>query len=429
MTAVLQLFLKRSFVRAATRWLVFVLVVGGGAFAAYFAYRRFSIPQVQVTDVVQGPVVQAFYATGTLLPDREYPVKAAVEGTLVEVLVDKGSQVIRGQTIGRIYVEEFSLKQTQAQADLELQQQLADPETSPALLEFDARIRAAEKQLEIATREYERLAQLRESGGRTLSELDRADEMAKTALNTLAALKSAKQTKILELQRDLKTAQAQLDIAKWNIEQQTLLSPIDGVVLDWPTSTGTRVRVNDTITTVADVRYDRLVMRTNVDEEDKTRVRLDQTVHMTLYAYPNRVFDGRVRKVYPKADPARRTFEVDVEIEEPAPDFAAGMTGELAFVVDRKDLAVVVPSQSVQAGQVWLVRKERLVPAEVTVGLRSIQRAEILSGLEVGDQVLVSPIGNLGTGDAVHATHLDADLAAGLNTPATETPGSFKGVR
>jgi len=428
MTTVLQLLFKRTFLREVTRWFVFLAVVAGIAVAGYVGYQRFSVPQVTLTEVVEGPVVQAFYATGTLVPHREYPVKANVEGTLVEVLVDKGSQVQKGQTVARVYVEEFLLKKTEAEAELELKKQLADLELSPIVLEFDAKIRAEEKRLEIAKREFDRLAQVRASGGRTLTELDKADEIVKTTFNTIEALKAAKATKLLEFQRDVKTAQVQLDIAKWNIDQQEITSPITGVVLDWPVSTGTRVKVNDMIMTVADVRYDQLVMRTNVDEEDKTRVLLDQPVHITLYSYPDRVYEGQVKKVYPKADPARRTFEVDVKILEPEPDFAAGMTGELAFVVDRKETALVIPSQAVQAGAVWIVRDRRLAQADVKLGLRSIQRTEILSGVEPGDQVVVSPIGNLREGQEVRTTSLDPGVAAGLNEPKTSV-SQFKGFK
>jgi RND family efflux transporter MFP subunit len=259
--------------------------------------------------------------------------------------------------------------------------------------------------------------------------LDKAEEAVKTTIDSLAALKSAKSTRVLELQRDMKTTQAELDIAQWNIDQQTITSPIDGVVLDWPVSTGTRVKVNDMLMTVADVRYDQLIMRTNVDEEDKIRVRMDQTVQMTLYSYPDRVFEGRVKRIYPKADPSRRTFEVDVQVLEPDKGFSAGMTGELAFVVDRKENAVVIPSQAVQSGNVWIVRDQKLAQADVKVGLRSIQRTEILSGLNPGDEVVVSPIANLRLGQEVRVSHIDPSVAAGINAPKAMDPNAFKGLK
>lgn len=429
MTTFLKLLFQRTLVRQITRWLFTLVVVGGVAAGGWFAWQRFAVPQVTVTEVVTGPVVQAFYATGTLLPHREYPVKSNVEGTLIEVLVDKGDEVKQGQKVAKVYVEQYDLKRTEAEADLELKKQLADAERSPTVLEFDAKIAATQKQLEFAKRDFDRLSQVRVPGGRTATDLDNSEEAYKTTFDTLEALKSAKATRLLELQRDLKTAQVQLDIAQWNIDQQTITSPVDGVVLDWPVSTGTRVKVNDMLMTVADVRYDRLVMRTNVDEEDKVRVQLDQTVQMTLYSYPDRVFEGRVKRIYPKADPSRRTFEVDVQIDVPDAGFSAGMTGELAFIVDRKEEAVVVPSEAVQAGKVWTVREQELAQADVQLGLRSIQRTEVLSGLQPGDKVVVSPIGNMQTGQEVRVTHIDPAAAAGVNEPKAGNATAFRGLK
>jgi RND family efflux transporter MFP subunit len=420
---------QRTFLRQVTRWLLTILIVGGVAGGSYFVWQRYSIPKVTVTEVAEGPVVQAFYATGTLLPHREYPVKANVEGTLEEVLVDKGTEVQKGQTVAKVYVEEFLLKRAQAEADLDLKKQLSVPDTSPVLLEFDAKIHSAEKQLETAKRELVRLNQISNPSARTQSDVDRAEENSRTFFNAIEALKSAKQAKILEFARDLKTAQAQLDIANWNISQQSITSPIDGVVLDWPVSTGTRVKVNDMLMTVANVHYDKLVMRTNVDEEDKTRVALDQVVQLTLYSYPGRVFEGRVKRIYPKADTSRRTFEVDVQIMSPDAAFSAGMTGELAFVVARKEQAIVVPSQSVQSGEVWIVRDKKLAKADVELGLKSIQRTEIVSGLQPGDSVVVSPIGKLPPGQEVVTTHIDPDVAAGLNEVKTQATNAFKGMK
>jgi HlyD family secretion protein len=426
MTTVLQYLLTRKGLRAVMRWgstlgvLIAVLAI------AYWLYIRFSVPQVTVTKVVEGPVVQAFYATGTLMADREYAVKSNVEGTVTEILVDKGMVVKRGQKLAHIYVEEFQLKQKQAEADLELKQKLAKEETSPTLLEFDAKIRAAQQQLETAQREYDRLAKLRGTGGLTLTEFDRAESAVTTNFNNLAALQSAKATKRLEFERDLKVAQAALEITQWNVQQQTVVSPIDGVVLDWPVTRGARVKVNDMILSVADIAFDKLVMRVNVDEEDKTRVKLEQEVQVSLYSYPQRVFTGNVRKIYPKADPTRRTFEIDVSLAEPDTNFAAGMTGELAFTVDSKANAIVVPSQAVQQGKLWQIQQGKLQTVEVKVGLKSIQRTEILSGIQPNEEVIISPIGSLTIGHELRSQFMDPLTAAGLNEPKKDTSGFSK---
>jgi RND family efflux transporter MFP subunit len=417
MSTFLQQFFTRQGLRQASRLGTAVVVTVVLLLAVAWGYSRYALPSVVLTEVVEGPVVEAFYATGTLVPYREYPVKSNVDGTLIEVLVDKGAKVKKGDVLARVYVEEFVLRRQQAAADLELKMAQADEATSPTLLEFDVRIQSTDAQLEVARREYDRLARLRNSGGSTLSEFDRAGELVKTLTHAREALVSSKATKQLELQRDVKFARAALELAEWNVSQQAIMCPIDGVVLDWPLTRGTRVRENDLLLHVGNVAPEALVLRANVDEEDVTRIRPLQVVKVSLYAYPQRVFEGRVQHVYPKADPTRRTFEVDIEVLQPEASFAAGMTSEIAFVVAEKERARVVPSQAVQRGQLWVVRDGCLQPLEVKLGLRSILRTEVLSGVELGEQVMVSALGSMTPGTEVRTTYVSPAVAAGLNEP------------
>jgi RND family efflux transporter MFP subunit len=274
-----------------------------------------------------------------------------------------------------------------------------------------------------------RLRDLDNETGSSAKEIDLARESLQSAESLVASLEAGKQSRRLELERDAKVAKVALDIAQWNLDQQTITSPIEGVVLDHPAAVGTRLRINDDVMTVANVSPEALVMRAAVDEEDKTHIRLGQTVKASLYSYPDRVFTGRVHEIYPMADPARRTFEVDVKIEPPEPTFSAGMTGELAFVMESKALAVVAPSQAVQAARLWLVKDGKLEPADVQIGLRSIERVEIVSGAKAGDIVVISPASDFQAGQSVRTTHVDPDVAAGENARTQEVaPAAFRNL-
>ena len=138
---------------------------------------------------------------------------------------------------------------------------------------------------------------------------------------------------------------------------------------------------------------------------------------MSLYSYPDRVFTGRVSRIYDKADPDRRTFEVDVKIEQPDERMAAGMTGELAFVIAAKDKATVAPRQALQNKKLFTVRDGKLAAVDAEVGLTSVERVEIVSGLNVGDRVVISPVGGLAPGQQVRTEYMDPTTAAGLNKP------------
>src|SRR5262249_17738044 len=95
-----------------------------------------------------------------------------------------------------------------------------------------------------------------------------------------------------------------------------------------------------------------------------------------------------------------------------------GMTGELAFVMSSKQTALVVPSQALQSGDIYLVRDGKLAKADnVQVGIRSIERIEILSGIEPGDRVVISPALTFNVGQVVRTRYMDPVAAAGLNKP------------
>src|SRR5512143_1076361 len=70
-----------------------IVVVGG------WGIMRLASPMVVITEAVDGPVVQAFYSTGTIQPEREFPIKANVAGIITEVKVDKGDRVKAGQAL------------------------------------------------------------------------------------------------------------------------------------------------------------------------------------------------------------------------------------------------------------------------------------------------------------------------------------------
>jgi len=212
-------------------------------------------------------------------------------------------------------------------------------------------------------------------------------------------------------------AKAALATAKSNFDQQSLKSPIDGVILNRPLPLGTRVAVNDDIMRIAQVAPESLVIRAAVDEEDIAKVRLKQIVRLTLYAFPSRAFEGRVTRIYDQADADRRTFEVDVKLAELEPHLQPGMTGELAFVMDSRDRAIVVPSQAVQNGSVYVLEANRLKRRPVQIGLRSVERTEIISGLKPGDRVIISPVANYRDGKRLRPTFIDPLTAAGLNKP------------
>jgi HlyD family secretion protein len=418
---------NRRRAQSTARWVIGAALFAAAVAAGAVLALRYARPAVTVTEAVDGPVVQAFYSTGTVEPEREFPIKSNVAGVLTAVRVDKGSRVKAGDVLAVVAEPELRFAAQRAQAELDERAKRADPKTSPVLQEYDAKIATATALLDIANREQARVTELIARNAASQTDLDRALDRVKALAGDIDMHRAQQAAKKLEMEKDLAVARAALATANWNLEQQTTKAPIDGVVLDRPVSLGTRVAVNDELMRIADVAPANLVMRAAVDEEDITGVRPEQVVRMTLYAFPNTTFVGRVTRVYDKADVDRRTFEVDVRLSEPNDRLLPGMTGELAFIISAKDKALVVPSQALQGDAVWVVRDGRLVRTQPQIGIRSVERVEIVSGLQPGDRVVISPVGSMSEGQTVRMTYMDPITAAGLNkVPLAEKPfGAF----
>jgi multidrug efflux pump subunit AcrA (membrane-fusion protein) len=411
--------------RTLWRWVGMMVLLGGIVFGVQWGVMRLARPTVTVTRAVEGPVVQAFYATGTISPQRDYPIKSNTAGIITELKVDKGSPVKAGDELARVSDPELQFKFDQAKATVTEKEAMADEKTSPALRELDAKIAAFQELLAIAGREEKRISDLIERNAASTNDLDQAIDRLKRMWAEVESLKAQRASKKLELQKDLEVAQAALRIAQWNLDQQILRSPVDGVVLDRPTSLGTRVAVNDHLMLVADVSAKNLVMRAAVDEEDKNKVHPGQVVRMTLYSFPGESFEGAVDRIYDQADLQRRTFEIDVKMSRPDDRFSPGMTGELAFIMGEKTRAVIVPAQAWQDGALWTIRDQQLKRLEARIGLRSIERIEVISGLPEDADVVISPIGTMKEGQRVRMERIDPAVAAGLNKH--EEKDGFKG--
>lgn len=405
--------------KAFVRTLLIIFAALSLAAISLLAYH-YTRPGVTVTHVVEGPVVQAFYATGTVRPRLEYPISSSVAGLVTQVLVTQGQSVKKDQSLAIVSDPNLQADADKAKANLQTKLNFADPKTSPVLLQFDRQISATEDMLKVAKQTEERFSSLAEKNAASANDRDSAIEHMKKIWGDLESLKAQRSAKLRELQQDVETAQAATRAADEMLDRQTLRSPIDGVVLDQPIAQGTRVEINGHVMQLADVSVQALIVRAAVDEENVAAVEIGQRVKMSLYSFPGRTFDGTVEQRYPKADPARRTFDVDVKFANPDPKLQPGMTGELAFIQQTRDNALIVPAQAVQQNAVWTIRNGRLARATTDIGIRSIERAEITNGMQPGEVVVISPLTGLKEGDRVRITAtLDPKSAADLNRPIT----------
>jgi len=132
-----------------------------------------------------------------------------------------------------------------------------------------------------------------------------------------------------------------------------------------------------------------------VPEQDIGQVHLGMNAQVTADAYPDRTFDGKVTFIYPTLDNATRTMQVRMEIANPKGLLKPAMFANVDLGVNKSGKVLTVPTSAViDSGkrQVVLVRlaEGRFEPRAVTLGGRSDNYVEVLSGVTEGEQVVTS---------------------------------------
>lgn len=173
----------------------------------------------------------------------------------------------------------------------------------------------------------------------------------------------------------------------------TILAPVDGVVLEKLVVEGQRVMAGDPVLRVADLR--RVWVEGDVFEQDLAWIRRGQPARVEFDAYPGDAWAGSVVFLQPVVDGASRTLRVRVELDNRDGRLRPGMYASLRLRAEVAAVALHVPRGAVlSTGQRDLVFVRRadgvLEPRRVRVGLITDERAEILSGLTVGETVVAS---------------------------------------
>jgi HlyD family secretion protein len=191
-----------------------------------------------------------------------------------------------------------------------------------------------------------------------------------------------------------------LELARVNLAKTVLRSPFAGVVAEVSAEKGEWITPSPPglpIPPVIEILDNEAIyISAPLDEVDVGRVRAGPPVRISLDAFPGQSFDGRVTRVAPYVtdiEEQNRTFEIEVEFDDK--EFAAtllpGTSADVEVILEAAENVLRIPSYAVMEGsKVLVLRDDTLVAVDIESGLKNWQFTEIRSGLEEGDQVVVS---------------------------------------
>ncbi len=352
-----------------------ILWIGGAALVVLFALSYFFLmPVAEVATVRRGTAISAVYGTVRIEPAFVVRVRAQNDGfiRLAEAFSAGrgaiGKSVEKGQLLATIADEETSRQLKQARADLQAaMDRAALPLPSSELL------KAAEDNLQ-------RLEKVVGSGNVPAVEYQKS----KSEVNRL---RGAVETERIERDRNLNSLQETAKKLEAEMKNAEVRSPIDGILTNVQTIDGELVSDGNELFTVSSRKT---YVRGEVNEEDVGEVRPGMTAKVQLYAYRTRMFTARVTSVQPAADPTTQRYTVVLEMEKPPDNLMVGMTGEMNIITGVHQNALLVPTRALLVDQALVVNSGIVRAQTVSVGFRTLDFAEALSGLAEGDHVIVA---------------------------------------
>lgn len=293
-------------------------------------------PAYRFAPVTRMDVVRTVEATGTITPRNSpsgIPVGAQVNGRLIKLFVDYNSTVTNGQVVALIDPLVYEANYKSAVARLHVN--MANVEVS------EATVRSREAELELAEKTYSRKKQLVEKHLAPVADLDSAEEALSKARASLdsanASLKSAKAS--------VEQSEADVSQASANLEYCTIVSPVDGIVIDRKVEEGETVVSSMNAVPVLTIAEDlnTIWVEATVPEADVGNISIGQKVSFTADAY-RRKFTGHVIQIRRAATTTNNvvTFPVIIEADNPDEMLFPGMTATLSIETAHADNVLAV---------------------------------------------------------------------------------------
>jgi len=444
------------------KWVVVVGVLAGiGWFLRVPVmrfYDRITLPSVQVVRAVKTSPLAASAVSGTaangyIVAARRAALSADTPGRVVEMNVAEGSVVKKGDVVARLYDEEYKAALRRAESELAAARAAvarADAELAAArtrlksqnanIAAAEARVADAESAHARAEQDHQRAAKLLATGAGTQQEVDdaltaleraQAVRTQNKALLTFANSRVAEATSEVavaeatwkEAQARVPVQEAMRDQARATLEKTEVRAPFDGVIVLKDAEVGEVVSPNSqggssrgSVVTMVD--FDSLEVQVEMPERTLAGIEVGASAAIYLDAYPERRYDGKVKRIWPTANRQKGSVELRVGFDQPDDKLRPEMGVRVVFTTGDEEPqsgaqatepVVLVPDSCVAriGGRTGVFALERDVAQwrVVELGEKRGGRVVVKSGLEGGENIVASPPADLEDGARVRVVN------------------------
>lgn len=395
---------RRAIVKLAIAAIVLCLLI------AYLARNLVLGTPVATYAATITALQQTVVASGRVATPQRVSLASVLAGRVANIPVQEGQTVVRGQLLIALDDQDMQSALLQAQsgaaqasAGLSKQRELALPTAVQALASAQSQQNQAQQQLK-------RIADLRKRSFVSQMQLDEAQrnfDVAQT--QTRSALLTVQSNRAggsdaNAAQANLAQAQANVQQAKVKLAQHAILAPVSGTLISRKVEPGDIVLPGVELMQLAPLGAVEIVLL--LDEKNLAKLAIGQKALASADAYPNQQFEARVSYINPGVDVARGAVAIKLSVAAAPSYLRQDMTVSVDIETAYRARALVIPTAAVhdlssKAPWVMVVRKKRAVHQAVSLGLRGDEQTEVLSGLTVGEPVLLPSLASIKAGQRV----------------------------
>lgn len=376
--------------------------------------RRSAPPEVPFARVKRETLVSTVVTNGKVEPLEWVAVRALRSGLVEKVHVRHGQRVARGQTLAELDSAGAQIELAAAEGRLEqARATLAVLDRGGPALEkarLEGELKQARLELETAQREHDELLRLAAKQAATRQEVADALRRLNEARFRIESLERQRAALADPAERQaaegrVREAEAAVRLARLRIEQGLIRAPVAGVVYDIEVRAGGYVNAGDSIAKVG--QTDKVRVRVYVDEPELGRVGRGMPVTITWDALPGKRWKGTVEQMATQVVTlgTRQVGEVICVIDNPGGELLPGTNINAEILSQWAENALTVPKEALRTsgGQtgVLVLNDGKVAWRPVRVGVASLTRAQVVSGLRDGEAVALAVGQRLRDGDAV----------------------------
>jgi len=352
---------------------------------------------VSTAPVVERTAPRALEVVGSLQAQDEVTVSSQASGNLDTITVDVGSQLRRGQIVATLDRRELAIKVQEAEAAVKQAEarlsaragERVDPEKQPD-------VRQARAALERARYDLNASKDLAEHGDISQQQRDvyqRTYDQAEARYH--AALENVR-----NLEAVLDEKRAALSLARKQLTDTEITSPIDGVVKEKQASRGEYLQPGKPVVTILQINPLRL--RLEVPESFAAGIRPGQAVTLKVDTFGDQQFTGTIKRINPSLDEKNRSLIAEAEVRNDKSLLKPGMFARAQVVSESRATSLMVPEKAIASlagvNKVFVLENGNAVERLVKLGGKDGALVEVLDGVQSGDRVITTNVDKLHDG-------------------------------